>query len=155
VFRRMLMPSPLDRLPTPGNRRYHHAKVRLRQSLTEIITARNANTTHHRDLLGALLSARDPEGNNQGLSETEILDQVVTFFLAGTETTASTPGRGAAPAGPAPRHPCPAAHRARHRPGRPPRHPRRPAAAEAHQPSNPRDPPPVAPRMDVHPHRHR
>jgi cytochrome P450 len=90
VFRRMLMPSPLDRLPTPGNRRYHHAKVRLRQSLTEIITARNANTTHHRDLLGALLSARDPEGNNQGLSETEILDQVVTFFLAGTETTAST-----------------------------------------------------------------
>ncbi|HSZ29668.1 MAG TPA: cytochrome P450, partial [Pseudonocardiaceae bacterium] len=46
--------------------------------------------TDHGDLLGALLSTRDPDGNNQGLSETEILDQVVSFFGAGTEATANT-----------------------------------------------------------------
>lgn len=90
VYWRSLMPPPLERLPTPGNRRYHQTNARLRQTLKEVITARNASTTHHQDLLGALLSARDPEGNNQGLSETEILDQVVTFFAGGTETTAYT-----------------------------------------------------------------
>jgi cytochrome P450 len=52
------------------------------------------------DLLSALLSARDdaaerPGADNgsarepAGLSETEVVDQVVSFFMAGTETTAS------------------------------------------------------------------
>jgi cytochrome P450 len=40
-----------------------------------------------------MLSARNPDGNDQRLSETEILDQVVNFFLGGTETTAYTVAR--------------------------------------------------------------
>jgi cytochrome P450 len=91
IYRRMLIPPPLDRLPTPGNRRYHQARTRLRQTLTELITRRRASNTDRNDLLSALLSARDGdrEGGSQGLSDTEIADQAVTFFAAGAESTAT------------------------------------------------------------------
>jgi len=91
IYRRMLIPPPLDRLPTPGNRRYHQARTRLRQTLTELITRRRASNTDRNDLLSALLSARDSdrEGGSQGLSDTEIADQAVTFFAAGAESTAT------------------------------------------------------------------
>lgn len=39
------------------------------------------------DLLQRLLDARDEEGDGTGLSDKEIRDQLVTFFLAGHETT--------------------------------------------------------------------
>ena len=42
------------------------------------------------DLLGALLAARDEDGS--GLSDAEISDEVMTFFLAGHETTANALG---------------------------------------------------------------
>ncbi|XXX81532.1 cytochrome P450 [Sorangium sp. So ce134] len=92
VYQRMLMPPPLDRLPTPGNRRYHEARARLRHTLGGIIADRRASGTDRGDLLSALLAARDPDhaGVRQALSDAEIYDQVVTFFLAGAETTATT-----------------------------------------------------------------
>jgi cytochrome P450 len=39
------------------------------------------------DLLQMLVAARDDEGDGGGLSDTEIRDHLVTFFLAGHETT--------------------------------------------------------------------
>lgn len=87
IYRRMLTPPPLDRFPTPGNRRYHRAITRLRATLDDIITNCRASGTDGQDLLSALVTARDPDGDS--LNDTEIADQVITFFLAGSETMAS------------------------------------------------------------------
>lgn len=91
VFQRMLLPPPLDRLPTPGNRRYHQVRARLRHTMGGIIANRRKSSIDRGDLLSALLAARDPDsaGDSQGLSDAEIYEQVVAFFIAGTETTAS------------------------------------------------------------------
>ncbi|MFJ8474435.1 cytochrome P450 [Kitasatospora sp. NPDC094011] len=89
VARRMMLPLPgADRIPTPGNRRFARARQDLRE-ITRRLTAdyRAAGTDHH-DLLSVLLGARDEDG--QGLTDEEIHDQVVTFLLAGMETTAAT-----------------------------------------------------------------
>ncbi len=44
------------------------------------------------DLLTALLSARDEEGDGTGLSDHEVMSNILTFILAGHETTARTLG---------------------------------------------------------------
>lgn len=44
------------------------------------------------DLLTALLSARDDEGDGTGLSDHEVMSNILTFILAGHETTARTLG---------------------------------------------------------------
>jgi cytochrome P450 len=84
----MLMLPPLDRLPTPSNRRYVKARTRLRQTLDGIIADRRKSGKDYGDLLSSLLSARDPETADvrQGLSDAEISDQVLTFFSAGGTT---------------------------------------------------------------------
>ncbi|MFD0413755.1 cytochrome P450 [Streptomyces sp. NPDC127108] len=88
-YRRMLMIPPLDRLPTPGNRSHERARTRLRSAFDQIIARRRTEHVDHDDLLSALIAARDPEDNRSGMSDTEISDTIVTFFLAGTETTAA------------------------------------------------------------------
>ncbi|MCC2276042.1 cytochrome P450 [Streptomyces sp. ET3-23] len=88
-YRRMLTPAPLRRLPTPGNREYQRARSRLRRSLDGIVARRRTGGTDHGDLLSALLAARDPETGGHGLTDTEITDEVTSFFLAGTETTSA------------------------------------------------------------------
>lgn len=90
IYRRMLTPPPLDRLPTAANRRYTRARARLRRTLGQIIADYRAAGVDHGDLLSILLAARDdtvPGG--QGLSDTEISDQVLSFFIGGMETTAN------------------------------------------------------------------
>ena len=72
-----------------GNRRYNRARVRLRGIIGRVITDRRASGAERGDLLSTLVSARDPT-DSQGLSDTEIIDQVMTFFLAGSEITATT-----------------------------------------------------------------
>ncbi|WP_238846767.1 cytochrome P450 [Nocardia arthritidis] len=86
VTRRMLMPRVLDRLPTPGKRRYDRARKCLRDTVTAIVDDRRSNADDRDDLISTLLAARHPTG--RPLTDTEIFDQVVSFFLAGTETTA-------------------------------------------------------------------
>lgn len=87
TWRRILMPALLDRLPAPGNRALSRARTRLRYTLEMIITDRRRDTTDHDDLLSALLAARDTDGC--GLADAEVADQIITFFVAGTETTAA------------------------------------------------------------------
>jgi pentalenene oxygenase len=87
ILRRAMMPPLLDRLPTPGNRAYRSAKTHLRATLADVIASRRAEGADHGDLLSALLAARDDDGS--GLTDTEIADQIITFFLGGTETTAT------------------------------------------------------------------
>jgi len=90
LYRRMLTPPPLDRLPTPGNRRYYHARTRLRHAIGSAVARRRADDVDHGDLLSAMLAARDLDNGKGALTDAEVVDQVVSFFVAGTETTAVT-----------------------------------------------------------------
>lgn len=83
-------------VPLPGNVRAHAAKARLFGSAREVVRRRTARRDGRRegpvsppggDLLDRLLAARDPE-TGAGLSEEELVSQVVTFLLAGQETSA-------------------------------------------------------------------
>jgi cytochrome P450 len=65
-----------DSVPTPGNRRFLRAVAQLDRLVYRIIDAPGGDQS---DLLSLLLAS--------GLSPKEIRDQVMTFFLAGHETT--------------------------------------------------------------------
>jgi len=86
IYKRMFLPPPLDRIPTPGNRRYDRARTRLRKTLGQVIIDYRASGVDHGDVLSMLIT---PDEKHQELSDTEITDQIITLFLAGTESTAS------------------------------------------------------------------
>ncbi|MGB6163557.1 MAG: cytochrome P450 [Pseudonocardiaceae bacterium] len=88
VARRVVMPLELlDKLPTRGNRRFDRARNRLRHHIDQLITNYRRAGIDHGDLLSMLLAARDDGGG--GLADSEIHDQVLTFFVAGSESTAA------------------------------------------------------------------
>lgn len=89
VFQRMFLVPPLDRLPTQRNRAYALAHTRMRETCNQFIAERRAQNVDHGDLLDALITAHDPETGGAGMTDAEISDTIATFFLAGTETTAS------------------------------------------------------------------
>jgi pentalenene oxygenase len=92
IYRRMFLPPPLDRVPTPGNRRYNRARDRLRRTVRGIIADYRSAGIDHGDVLSMLTApdrAAEPGDEPGGLSDTEVIDQIVTLFLAGTESTAS------------------------------------------------------------------
>jgi cytochrome P450 len=80
-------PLPLPRwLPLPMFQRYRAAITRLDGVVAEVIAARRRDGAGGDDLLAMLLEARDEQGS--GLGDREVRDQVMTFLLAGHETTA-------------------------------------------------------------------
>lgn len=84
-----LVPIPLW-LPTPANRRLHHALARLRSLLDGFIQkgkARHARVPGE-DLLSRLIHARDEDGTV--MTDTQLRDEAMTLYLAGHETTALT-----------------------------------------------------------------
>ncbi|WP_225831130.1 cytochrome P450 [Streptomyces sp. NK08204] len=90
IYKRTVAPlGIMERLPTPGNRAYDHANARLRQIVADMIAARRGSDADHGDLLSTLLRAEHPETGAK-LDDGQVLDQVVTFLVAGSETTAST-----------------------------------------------------------------
>lgn len=83
----MTNPVPIPHwLPTPGNRRFTAAVLRLRGVIERIVSERRSSGVERDDLLGMLLAARDDDG--MPMSERQLRDEVVTMFLAGHETTA-------------------------------------------------------------------
>jgi cytochrome P450 len=92
VLTRMLMAGPLSKLPLPANRRFAKARARIRRRVLDIVAARRAEGGDRGDLLSALLDAHDTEssGAEQVLSDDEIANQMMTFYIAGTETTSIT-----------------------------------------------------------------
>ncbi|MFB8275961.1 cytochrome P450 [Nocardia colli] len=90
VYLQMVMPPPMDRLPIPANRRFREARSRLRGILEGVIAERRSTGADHGDLLSALLAVPEEDSDERGLSDVEIIDQVMTFFGAGTESTANT-----------------------------------------------------------------
>lgn len=89
TFRRTLLPDAITRLPIPSTRRYNQANRRLRQTMNGIIADRRASGIDNGDLLSALLAVHDRENDLPGTIDGDISDAVVTFFVAGTETTSS------------------------------------------------------------------
>ncbi|GGL09669.1 cytochrome P450 [Mangrovihabitans endophyticus] len=91
-FRRMVTPALLRRLPTRQKRRYDQARSRLAATIEQILADRRANPGDHADLLSALIGAVDEEseGGQKQLSDSELADEALTFFLGGMETTAIT-----------------------------------------------------------------
>ena len=94
-YRRAVTPPWLSRVPTPGNARYHRAIARLRGTVIAITAERRDGGADHGDLLSALLATRDSPlpavagSDGQGLTDGEISDVVMAFFIAGVQTTAN------------------------------------------------------------------
>ncbi|MFD5352785.1 cytochrome P450 [Streptomyces sp. NPDC058657] len=90
IVRRALMPEWLAGFPTPGNRSYRRAQARTRETVAGLVAGYRRQESDRGDLMSALVATRDPENGNKGLCKSELQDQVLTFLVAGTETTAST-----------------------------------------------------------------
>ena len=79
----------LFRIPLPPLRRIHRSIKTLDDVANTIISSRlERRDEEHHDLLGLLLAARDPE-TGEGMSRKQIRDELMTFMLAGHETTAN------------------------------------------------------------------
>lgn len=72
--------------PTPGNRKLRRALTTLDDTVHAIIRDRRNSGERPPDLLTALLDGTDEHG--QPLDDASLRDEVITFFLAGHETTA-------------------------------------------------------------------
>lgn len=81
-----MLPVELPRwLPLPVLRRHVRARAELDAVVHALVRARRAAPRPGDDLLAMLLAARDDDG---ALSDGDVRDQLVTFLLAGHETTA-------------------------------------------------------------------
>jgi cytochrome P450 len=74
------------RLPFARSIRWNRAVRRLNRSIRETIRARRDSGEAGIDLLGSLLRARDADGDP--MSDHQLHDEILTFFLAGHETAA-------------------------------------------------------------------
>jgi cytochrome P450 len=82
----------LPRFPFPAKFRYERAVAKLDGILARIIDRKRRELREGKaqgsDLLGALISAADPEeGKEAVFSNRQVRDHALTFFLAGHETT--------------------------------------------------------------------
>ena len=90
-------PSILPRwVPSPARRRLQLSVQAMDEMMHGLIEKRRKESAETNsgamgdgppDLLQMLLAAKDDEGDGGGLSDKEIRDQLVTFFVAGHETT--------------------------------------------------------------------
>ena len=73
-------------LAFPGKRRHVAAEKAMRESVAAIVSTRRSKDFHS-DLLQRLLKARDPD-SGQLMNDRQVTDNLLTFLLAGHETTA-------------------------------------------------------------------
>ncbi|KAF7593413.1 hypothetical protein BBP40_011515 [Aspergillus hancockii] len=86
---RAFRPMILNNLPTRENKKYWSDIDFLRKLSQEIVDARRNNPEDKIDLLNALILGRDPL-TGQGLSDDSIVNNMMTFLIAGHETTSGT-----------------------------------------------------------------
>jgi cytochrome P450 len=73
--------------PPPGGRGSAAAVAALRAAVHRIVAERRAAGEAKDDLLARLMGARDPETGQQ-MNDEQLVDNLLTFYLAGHETTA-------------------------------------------------------------------
>jgi cytochrome P450 len=74
-------------MPFPNRSRAMRSRDFLHRDLRRIIETRRAKPSAQSDLLDQLLAARDPE-TGRGMSDAEVVNNLLTFIAAGHETTA-------------------------------------------------------------------
>ncbi|MEL6188472.1 MAG: cytochrome P450, partial [Myxococcota bacterium] len=74
-------------IPTPRHRRLVRALERMHQLVDEVVQERRAGASKE-DLLNMFMEARDEE-TGEGMSNTQLRDEVMTMVSAGHETTAN------------------------------------------------------------------
>jgi len=82
-----LLPLP-PVLPTARDRLFRESRRQLDEIALKIVRERRAARARPQDLLTALLEARDPE-TGESMSDRQLCDELITFLLAGHETTAN------------------------------------------------------------------
>ncbi len=83
---RMILPPALRYLPLPALMRVRRAVRELNDIVNRIIRQRRVSGKDTGDLLSMLMAARDEDGS--GLTDSQLRDEIMTFLLAGHETTA-------------------------------------------------------------------
>src|SRR5581483_4236027 len=83
---RMLLPPIARYLPTPQMNRVRRAVKELDEVVYGIVAQHRTANLDSGDLLSMLMSARDEDGSR--MSDKQLRDEVLTFLLAGHETTA-------------------------------------------------------------------
>ncbi len=83
---RMLLPPVFRFLPTPKMIEFRRAVRKTDETVYRIIARRRENESDSGDLLSMLMQARDEDGGR--MSDKQLRDEVMTFLLAGHETTA-------------------------------------------------------------------
>ncbi|MBL4683984.1 MAG: cytochrome P450 [Nannocystaceae bacterium] len=76
-------------VPTPGNLRFQRAKKLLDATVHKIISARRESNRDEGDLLSMLMGITDESGEER-MTDAQLRDEVMTLFLAGHETIATT-----------------------------------------------------------------
>lgn len=76
-------------VPTPRHRAFKRAAAELDRVVLGIIDERRRCGSDGDDLLAMLMAARDPD-TGEGMTDRQLRDEVMTFLLAGHETTAVT-----------------------------------------------------------------
>ena len=74
-------------LPRPGMAAGGRSVIELRGAVAQMIRERRAMAAAPDDLMNRLMSARDPE-TGQTMNDEQLIDNLLTFYLAGHETTA-------------------------------------------------------------------
>jgi cytochrome P450 len=85
---RILLPPIARYLPTPRMISFRRAVARMDNTVYSIIAQHRANKNDSGDLLSMLIAARDEDGSR--MSDRQLRDEVLTFLIAGHETTALT-----------------------------------------------------------------
>ncbi|KAJ6087450.1 hypothetical protein N7467_006364 [Penicillium canescens] len=79
-------PGLINSLPTSENNKYWTDIEYLRNLAQELVDNRKENPVEKKDLLNALILGRDPQ-TGQGLTDDSIVNNMITFLIAGHETT--------------------------------------------------------------------
>lgn len=87
-------PALLNSLPTSENAKYWSDITYLRELSQELVNARKENPEEgKKDLLNALILGKDPQ-TGQGLSDDTIIDNMITFLIAGMYSRVMSLGIG-------------------------------------------------------------
>ncbi|PNS14900.1 hypothetical protein CAC42_2129 [Sphaceloma murrayae] len=84
--RRARRPNIADRFLRADRQRYDRDIALLQKTAMDLVEARRRNPTDKPDLLNAMLNGRDPK-TGEGLSTDSIVNNMITFLIAGHETT--------------------------------------------------------------------
>ncbi|KAI8580599.1 hypothetical protein K450DRAFT_299354 [Umbelopsis ramanniana AG] len=90
-FTRTTQAKVMKHLPLESNRRFDESLKLMHTTVDDVIQQRKNGPEakdKDKDLLGFMLNARDE--NDLGLTDENIRDQVITFLIAGHETTSNT-----------------------------------------------------------------